>query len=302
MTALTVESDRAITGGVYRRVPSASGAKPFMGSAISYGSGGYCNTLTAGQRFAGFCVETIQDKDKASADGARYIDVIGGTFVAALSITVAVTDIGARVYATDDNAFTMTQAGASTYIGRIIGLDSSSRAIVLCQTHDVVGEYSYGLVAAGTAVSNTVTRTALASYTLKAGTLRAGSRIRVRGQAIATSTNSTDTWLLDIGGAVGGTPAALCSSSAIDAVNNDIGFFDLNIDIRTIGASGTLVVAGHYCKTPAALDTAVTKPFFLASTTIDTTADFVLGMYCTWSVASASNSARADQFDVDVRI
>ncbi len=300
MTATTVEVDRATTGGQRRRLLSASGAKPFVGSCLGYGSGGYVGVLTKGQKFAGFAEQTIQDKDKATADGSRFIEATAGMFNTTLPITVAVADVGRRVYATDDNAFTFTDDGASTYIGKVVGQDSTSKAIVLCQTFDMLDSLHYTLPAAGTALTNTVTRTALASFTIKAGSLRVGSRIRVRAHAIATATNSTDTLLLDIGGAVGATPAALCSSSAVDVANNDIGFFDLDITVRTIGASGTLVIAGHYVKTLAQLDTAVTKPFFLASTTIDTTADLVLGLYGTWSVASASNSCRADDFSVDV--
>lgn len=301
MTALTVEADRAVTGGVLRRLPSEISANPFVGSLLSYASDGYVRELVAGEAFAGIASGTIQTKDAASADGSRYIEATAGEFDAVLAVSsVTVADIGRRVYATDDNAFSFTQAAASTFVGRVIGVESSTKAIVRCQTTESQDQQRFSLSAAGTALSNSTTRTALASFTVKGGTLRAGSRLRVRAQVIATATNATDTLLLDIGGAVGGTPAALCSSSAVDVANNDIGFFDLDIQVRTIGASGTLVVAGHYVKTLAALDTAVTKPFFLASTTIDTTADFVLGVYGTWSVASASNSCRADVFTVDL--
>lgn len=302
MTALTVEADRSITGGEFRRYPSETSANPYVGSALSYNSAGNVHELVAGEPFAGFCMETIQTKDAATATGSRYIDATAGVFRAILPLSsVAVADINRPVYATDDNAFTFTKSGASTLIGRVIGVESSTRAIVQCQTSEMSHAFNYSLTGAGTALTNSTTRTALASYTIKAGTLRAGSRIRVRAHVIATSTNSTDTLLLDIGGAVGGTPAALCSSSAVDVANNDIGYFDLDIVIRTIGASGTLVIGGgQYTKTLAQLDTAVAKPFFLASTTVDTTADIVLGIYGTWSVASASNSCRADVFNVDV--
>lgn len=301
MTALTVEYDRAVTGGTYRRLPSASGAKPFVGSALSYGSGGYVHVLVAGEPFAGFCVETIQDKDKASADNARYIDAVGGIFVAVLPITVTVADIGRRVYATDDATFSFTQAGASTAIGKVVGVESSSKAIVLCQTQEVRHQLSYSLVGPGSALTGSSTRTALASWTIKAGTLQVGSRIRVRAQAIATATNSTDTLTLDIGGAVSGTPAALVASTATDVANSDMGMIDADIVIRTIGASGTLAGCA-YVSTLAASGTAAPVNKLIASTTIDTTADFVLGFYGTWSTTSGSNSCRADVFDVDLNV
>ncbi len=298
MTALTVEADRAVTGGIHRRQLSAASANPFAGSALSFNADGYVHELVSGEKFAGFCVQTIQTKNMAAADGSRFIETIAGAFVATLPITVAVADIGRRVYATDDNAFTFTDNGASTFIGRVIGQDNTSRAIVLCQTEEILDSHRYSLPGAGAALSASSDRTLLGGLTIKAGMLRLGSRIRIRAQAIITASNSSDTILLDIG--VGST--VILAATAIDAVNSMIGFFDLDIIIRTIGQSGTMVAAGHYVKTLAAVDTAVTKPAILASTAVDTTGDLVVGLYGTWSTTSASNSCRADVVDIDVTL
>lgn len=300
MTALTVEADRAVTGGVLRRLPSEISANPFVGSLLSYASDGYVHELVAGEAFAGIASGTIQTKDAASADGSRYIDATAGEFDAVLALSsVTVADIGRRVYATDDNAFAFTQASASTYVGRVIGVESSTKAIVRCQTFEVPGSVSYSIAAAGTALTNSTTRTALAAYTIKAGTLRAGSRIRVRAQIIATATNGTDTLLMDVGGAVGGTPAALLSGTATDVANDAIGVIDAEFIVRTIGATGTIVGFGHV-STLAAAGTSAPLERIAASTTIDTTADIVLGVYGTWSVANAGNSCRADVFSVEI--
>lgn len=302
MTALTVENDRAVVGGRYNRLPAEISANPFAGSLLSFANDGYVHELVAGEMFAGVCQETIQTKDAATADGSRYIEAISGSFIAVLTVSsVTVADIGRKVFATDDNAFSFTQAAAATYIGRVIGAESSTKAIVMCQTISELEELRYSLAAAGTALTNSTTRTALASFTIKGGMLRANSRIRVRAQVIATATNSTDTLLLDIGGAVGGTPASLVAGTATDVADNNIGVIDADLTIRTIGASGTLVGFAHI-STLAASGTAAPVEKLIASTTIDTTADLVLGVYGTWSVASASNSCRADVFNVDVNI
>ncbi len=302
MTVLAIDVDRAIHGGELRRQPLEAAANPYNGSALSINKNGYVHELVAGERFAGFAIKAVPTAYAPATDGAGLVDSIGGRFQAILPITSAVIgDVGRKVYATDDNTFSYTQASASTYIGTVIGLESSGNAIVECVTAELVPELRYQLAAAGTALTNTVTRTALASTTIKAGTLKVGSRIRVRAQAIATATNSTDTLTLDIGGAVGGTPASIVASTATDVANNAIGTIDMEIVIRTVGATGTYAGFAKV-STLAASGTAAPVEVVIASATIDTTADLVLGLYGTWSVANAGNSCRADTFTVDVLV
>jgi hypothetical protein len=300
MTVLAVEADRAITGGDYRRLPSASASVPFSGSALSYGAGGYVHRLVAGELFAGFAKSTIQSKDAATADGGRYIEATGGVFLATLPVAaVTVADIGTRVYATDDNTFTFTQTGAESDIGRVVAVQSSTLAIVECRTQERLEVTKrFTLQGAGAAYTASSTRTLLAGMTIKAGSLRVGSRIRVRGQVIRTAVNSTDTLLVDL--AMGAT--VVKASAATNGANNDILLFDADIIVRTNGASGTMVAAGHYTLTEAAADTAVTKPFIKASTTLDTTADMIVGLYGTHSTTNAGNSARCDVMSIDLSI
>jgi hypothetical protein len=298
MTALTVDTDRATSGGTLRRLPLEASANPFLGSVLSFAADGYVHELVAGEPFAGICSKGIQTGP--TADGDVNVEAVAGRFQAILYISgAALTDIGKRVYATDDNTFAFTQAAASTYIGKVIGLEASGYAIVECTTDELVPVKTYRLAAAGTALTNSTTRTALASYTIKAGVLKVGSRIRFRAQAIATATNSTDTLTLDIGGAVGGTPASIVASAATDVANDNVGVIEGEIVIRTVGATGTAAGTAKV-STLAASATAAPVEKIIASFTIDTTADLVLGLYGTWSVASASNSCRADTFVVEV--
>jgi hypothetical protein len=149
------------------------------------------------------------------------------------------------------------------------------------------------LSAAGTALTNSTTETSLGSHTISANTLQAGSLIQIRYQGIATATNSTDTLAvkLYIGGLSG---TALISHAATDVADNNVFTGEFELAIRTVGASGTMVGVGTYKSVPAAEGTATYKDDILASTTIDTTADQVVAVSGTWSVASASNSCRLD--------
>lgn len=153
----------------------------------------------------------------------------------------------------------------------------------------------YVSTAASTAVTNTTTQTAFdTAVTLAANTLKVGSRIRVRAQAIATATNSTDT--LNIILRLGTTD--LLATGAVDVANSDIGFIDAEFVVRTIGASGTMVGVGHTAI--GAPGTVTSKPKILASTAVDTTTALSVNATATWSVANAGNSCRLDLMDVEV--
>jgi len=85
----------------------------------------------------------------------------------------------------------------------------------------------------------------------------------------------------------------------VDVANNDIGFVDVDVVIRTIGALGTMVAAGTVAI--GAAGTVTAKATNLASTAVDTTAAIVVAVSATWSVASASNSCRLDVFDAELK-
>lgn len=151
-------------------------------------------------------------------------------------------------------------------------------------------------VAAGTALTASSTETTLLSATIPANKLRVGDVIRVRAQGIATATNSTDTLTprLRLGTTIAGT--AVSAIAATDVANSDIFYFDQEIVIRTIGASGTYVAAG-VCAI-AATGVAPALATILASTAIDTTVANTIYFTGQWSTTSASNSCRGDMLTV----
>lgn len=184
--------------------------------------------------------------------------------------------------------------------GRSFGLGRTGQPIVNPNGAGTanVGTTAYAMVAAGTALTNTTTETALGAYTIPANRLSVGSVIRVYYQGIATATNSTDTLAvkLYIGGLSG---TALISAAAVDVADNDLFFGTCMIVVRTIGSSGTIVAHGTY-KTTAAEGTATIKDDVLASTTLNTTVTKDITVSGTWSVASASNSCRLDILTVEI--
>ena len=153
-------------------------------------------------------------------------------------------------------------------------------------------------VAASTPITASSTEVAFSNgvVTIPKNTLKVGSTIRIRGQGIATATNSTDTLTVKgYLGTIAGT--ALFTTGALDVADNDIFTFDLTLVVRTIGASGTFVTSGMV--SIGASGTATMKEVFLGSTAIDTTVDNTLSFSGKWSTTSGSNSARLDVLNVE---
>lgn len=163
-----------------------------------------------------------------------------------------------------------------------------------------LGGVVYSATAASTALTASSTETLLdTSYSIPANTLVAGSVIKVRFQGIATATNSTDTLTIKlyIGGLAG---TAVLTGTATDVANNDIFTGEALIQVRTAGASGTMVAVASGNIVPAATRVAVPVYQITASTTLDTTAAQVVGVGAKWSTTSGSNSCRLDLMVVEI--
>lgn len=244
-----------------------AGATLAKGQALMWSAGYYGTRVekaTAGSRICGY---VDGQRPTTIPSGAVFYMVKRGPVSVLLDATACKEGDGLAV-------------GAASGQVKAVGANASAR---------------YVSVAASAAISNTVTQTAFdKSVSLAANTLKPGSRIRVRGQVIATSTNSTDT--LDLTLRLGTTD--LIATGAVDVGNNDIGYIDAELVVRTIGASGTVVGVAHTAL--GAPGTVTAKPKALASTTIDTTAAQSVNITATWSVASASNSCRLDVMTVEV--
>jgi hypothetical protein len=196
--------------------------------------------------------------------------------------------------------------------GRRLGLSAGGRLLV-----DPAGR---GAGASGIVLPNTNAgpSTALTTFTsqrafdtyatIPANTLEVGSIVRIRYQGIQTAVNGTDTIqpILNIGSTLaastlavtGGT--ALLTATATTGAANLIFHGEYELQIRTVGTSGTMVGVGIFKKVPAAEATYSAVDDILASTTIDTTIDQIVNVGLVYSASSASNSCRLDFFRVIV--
>lgn len=153
----------------------------------------------------------------------------------------------------------------------------------------------YTNVADSNAVTATTAETDFnTKYSVPANSLIVGDVIRIKGQVLATATNSTDTLLINV--YIG--THVIVAVGALDVANNDIATFDITLTVRTIGASGTFVAEGFSSIGPPA--SATVKAFNLLSTALDTTAAEVIKATATWSTNNAGNSCLLKEMVVDL--
>jgi hypothetical protein len=158
-------------------------------------------------------------------------------------------------------------------------------------------KFIFLLLSAGTALTNSTSETVLASYTLPANSLQRGAEIQIESDVIATATNSTDT--LNVKLRVGPTTltgTVVGQSAAVDVANNDVVHVDVHCDVRNNG-SASIVLCGGTITTLGAEGTATARVAF-ESLSLDSTVAQRIELTGTWSVASPSNSCRADRLTI----
>lgn len=125
MTNLTVATPRIYELGDVTDLPVKAASAIFEGSAIGLASG-YARHLADGDTFAGFALGDVASQ---TSDGDANVHVrTKGKIVLTIS-SVAVTDIGKAVYASDGNAYTLT-AGNDGAIGRVARVYGTNLAVV----------------------------------------------------------------------------------------------------------------------------------------------------------------------------
>lgn len=128
MTTLAANTPRAYEGGNRNDLPVIAAEIIYEGAAVGVVAGsGHVRPLAAGDQFAGFAVEqTDNSAGAAAALNARLIEK--GKIQLAVG-SLAITDIGAPVYASDDNTFTLT-ATSNSLIGFVRRVVSTGVGVV----------------------------------------------------------------------------------------------------------------------------------------------------------------------------
>ncbi|MDH5541966.1 MAG: cytoplasmic protein [Nitrospinota bacterium] len=99
----------------------------YEGSAVGDNGSGYARPLVAGDPFRGFAERKVDNSTGAAGD--KNIRVLTRGLVQLSIGSLAITDVGKDVYASDDDTFTLTQ-GSNTRIGYVYRFVSSGVGIV----------------------------------------------------------------------------------------------------------------------------------------------------------------------------
>lgn len=124
--ALSANTPRNWALGEDSELGVAASATIYEGSAVGL-TAGYARALAAGDTFVGFAL--AKAVDTSAVAGTINVRVRASGLVELTITSVAVTDIGKPVYASDDGTFTLTQ-GSSSYIGKVRRVSGTNLAIV----------------------------------------------------------------------------------------------------------------------------------------------------------------------------
>lgn len=179
MATLAADLPRPYELGDINEIPVIASDIIYEGAAVGDNASGYARPLVAGDPFRGFAEQKADNS--AGAAGAVNVRVRRrGTVVLTLT-SLAVTDIGKVVYASDDNTFTLT-ASTNTLIGHVVAVDGTNLAkvafeeasgLVVELTDSSGGAASDTIAAIGSTYAQAEVRNAVASLTAKVNYLLA---------------------------------------------------------------------------------------------------------------------------------
>jgi hypothetical protein len=127
MTTLAVDKPRAYELGDFNSFPVIASDIIYEGAAVGDNASGYARPLAAGDPFLGFAQEKI-DNSTGSAGDKRVRVHDSGKIVLPIT-SLAITDRGKAVYASDDDTFTLTPS-TNTYIGSVVRWISTGYGLI----------------------------------------------------------------------------------------------------------------------------------------------------------------------------
>lgn len=145
-------------------------------------------------------------------------------------------------------------------------------------------------------VQNTNVATSFGSVSLPAGSLTAGTHIRVTALGTITNQNGGDQFGVTLKlGAL--TVAAI---AARDPATSDVFHLQADILVRSTGGSGAVRAVSHSLFAAAAGYIAGAEVPGTASGTVDTTVANLLDLIGTWNATNVANVARLDAMTVEI--
>lgn len=128
MTTLAADLPREYQLGDHEEYPVIAADIIYEGAAVGENGSGYSRPLVAGDPFQGFCQEHVDNSAGSAGDKRVRVRSRGRIVLPIASIAITANDRPA-VYASDDNAFTLT-ASSNSLIGYVSRWVSTGVAVV----------------------------------------------------------------------------------------------------------------------------------------------------------------------------
>jgi hypothetical protein len=128
MATLAQDKPRAFGAGEFNELPVIASDIIYEGAAVGDNGSGLARPLVAADPFLGFAKERCDNS--AGAASARNVKVFErGKIELNVTGVASADDVGQTVYASDDDAFTLTSSGNSA-IGKVARWVSGTRCVV----------------------------------------------------------------------------------------------------------------------------------------------------------------------------
>jgi len=128
MTALNTDTNRVFeTPDDTNAIPVAAAAKIFQGALVGRTAAGYGRPLKAGDVAIGFAKDPIDNTN--GVDGEKTCELKSKGKASLFIGGLALGDVGRKVYASDDNTFTLN-AGGNSAVGKLVRFEKADYGIV----------------------------------------------------------------------------------------------------------------------------------------------------------------------------
>mgnify|MGYP001602698178 CR=1 FL=1 len=160
--ALSANTKRNYGGVGINSLPVKATSVIYEGSAVGV-TAGYVRALVAADPFEGFALEA---KTGTAADGGERINVQTEGLVQLSITSLAVTDVGSNVYASDDGTFTLTP-GSNSLIGYVYRFVSTGVGIIRFKRAAEAGEAArnYSVLSIPITLANVANGDVLTTFT-----------------------------------------------------------------------------------------------------------------------------------------
>lgn len=129
MTTLAADKPRAVEHGRINSLPVIAADIIYEGAMVGDNASGFARPLVAGDPFRGVALRKVDNTLGAAGD--KRVEVDTDCYLELPITSLAITDVGKQVFASDDDTFTLTQT-TNTCIGYVHRWVSTGIGIIRC--------------------------------------------------------------------------------------------------------------------------------------------------------------------------